>query len=73
MSTSAVVPAVSAPGTVTVKLSTSTITTACGAVAAAAMVAQQMGVHIGHIGNGDFVSLFGGLATLLLGYFAKGK
>jgi hypothetical protein len=74
MGTPAVVPgAVSDPATVTVKLSTTTLTTAAGAVAAAAMVAQQMGIHVGHIGNGDWLSLLGGVATLLLGYFAKGK
>jgi hypothetical protein len=48
-------------------------TTLAGMVLAAATYAQQMGVHLGHIGNTDVVSAIGATAALLLGFYAKDK
>ncbi len=49
------------------------LTTIFGGIAAATAIAGQLGLHVGHIGQGDFVQLAGGISVLLLGYFAKDK
>ena len=48
-------------------------TTVAGIVLAASTYAQQAGIHVGHIGNTDFVSAFASVAALLLGFYAKDK
>jgi hypothetical protein len=48
-------------------------TTVAGIVLAVATYAQQAGLHLGHIGNTDFVTAIGSVAALLLGFYAKDK
>lgn len=49
-------------------------TTLFGFLAALPALGHQLGVpSIGHIGNGDFLSLIGGVGMLLTGFFASDK
>ena len=48
-------------------------TTVAGIVLAASTYAQQAGIHVGHLGNTDFVTAIGSVAALLLGFYAKDK
>ena len=47
------------------------ITSLFGALAGIPLVLQQAGVHVGHLGNGDWLSLISALGVAGLGLSAK--
>lgn len=49
-------------------------TTLFGAIASLPALLHGLGVsNIGHVGSGDWLTLFGGIGTVLFGWYSKDK
>lgn len=48
-------------------------TTLFGSLAGIATLLQMQGIHVGHVGNGDFLGLFNALLIAAMGYVASDK